>query len=353
MLTRLRVVELHSVAELAAAAPAWSDLLRRDPLATPFQGPEWLLAYCRAFGVLQPWGVGAWRGQRLASLAVLVVYRDAGRRIATLLGAGRSDWLDAIVDPELSPDGAAPLLERIAARRDAFDALLLERLPARGWLARARLPAPLVATEEEDEPCPALELPGSVGELRRRLAAHLVENIEYGRRRLARLGAVEIVSAGPDGVDRHLSALFALHAARWSLRGAPGVLRERPVRRFHAEATRALSASGLLRGYRLTVSGRAAAAWHGFELNRRLYYYLGGFDPAFRAASPGAVLLAHAAEEGIRAGAGSLDLLRGREPYKYAWGALDQPALRRMLRPADLATLPSRRTAAGDLRHES
>jgi CelD/BcsL family acetyltransferase involved in cellulose biosynthesis/glycosyltransferase involved in cell wall biosynthesis len=343
----LRIEELDGLAALAGLEREWSDLADRDPRASTFQRPEWLLPYCGAFGVQSPWAVAAWCGDRLAALAPLVVYREGRRRVATLLGGGRSDWQDVLVDPQLAPDGASVLLDRIAERRDRYDAVLLERLPADGWLSRSGVPAGLrCAAQQDDEPCPVLALPESGEDLARRMAPHLLESVRYGRRRLARTGATEVVRAIPGELDRHLAALFELHAARWSARGQPGVLSDERVRRFHADTTRALAAAGRLRGYRLVVGGAVAAVWHGFEERGRVFYYLGGFDPAFRAASPGAVLLAHAAADGIRRGARELDLLRGREPYKYEWGAVDRPALRRVLEAltAPSPPAPSRRT---------
>jgi CelD/BcsL family acetyltransferase involved in cellulose biosynthesis len=38
--------------------------------------------------------------------------------------------------------------------------------------------------------------------------------------------------------------------------------------------------------------------------------------------------LGHAIEAAKAEGAASFDFLRGREPYKYAWGARDQPKVR-------------------------
>jgi CelD/BcsL family acetyltransferase involved in cellulose biosynthesis/glycosyltransferase involved in cell wall biosynthesis len=343
----LRVEEVDGLAALEALEVAWTDLANRDPRATPFQRPEWLLPYCRAFGVGAPWAVAAWRGRRLAALAPLVIYPEGGRPVATLLGGGRSDWQDVLLDPDLAPRGAAPLLERLAARRDRYDALLLERLPAAGWLARAATPAGLAAAEDgADEPCPALTLPADVAGLEGLVAPHVLENVRYGLRRLGRAGAVEVVPVDAAGLDAHLAALFTLHRARWAARGQAGLLAEDAVRRFHGGAARALLRTGRLRGWRLLVGGRAAAVWHGLADRDRVFYYLGGFDPAFRAASPGAVLLAHAATEAIRGGARELDLGRGREAYKYAWGAVDRPARRRVLAaPAGITpALPARDT---------
>ena len=66
-----------------------------------------------------------------------------------------------------------------------------------------------------------------------------------------------------------------------------------------------------------------------------LYAYLGGFDPDFAFESPGTVLMGDAVEGMMRDGAGRIALLRGQEPYKYEWGAVDRPNLCRILRRAD------------------
>jgi Acetyltransferase (GNAT) domain len=54
--------------------------------------------------------------------------------------------------------------------------------------------------------------------------------------------------------------------------------------------------------------------------------YLTGFDPALAQLSPGRLLVARALERAGDDGAFELDFLRGREPYKYEWGAVDRPA---------------------------
>lgn len=50
--------------------------------------------------------------------------------------------------------------------------------------------------------------------------------------------------------------------------------------------------------------------------------------------------MADAIEEAMREAARRFDLLRGREPYKYLWGATDRPTVRRELR---ITRLTSRR----------
>jgi CelD/BcsL family acetyltransferase involved in cellulose biosynthesis len=88
----------------------------------------------------------------------------------------------------------------------------------------------------------------------------------------------------------------------------------------------------LLRFYLLRFDGAAAAGFYGFSHGRRGYSYLTGFDPAFGFESPGALLLAHAVEEAIAEDAREFHFLRGREDYKYEWGAIDRWNCRRSFR---------------------
>jgi CelD/BcsL family acetyltransferase involved in cellulose biosynthesis len=75
----------------------------------------------------------------------------------------------------------------------------------------------------------------------------------------------------------------------------------------------------------LRAGEHVVAALYGFVRGRKFYYYLGGFDPAFARYSPGSLLIYHAMQQSRSAGLRWFDFLRGAEPYKYRWGAVDQP----------------------------
>lgn len=66
------------------------------------------------------------------------------------------------------------------------------------------------------------------------------------------------------------------------------------------------------------------------------YTYLGGFNPALEALSPGTVIIAHAIDEAIGEGRCAFDFLRGREAYKYAWGAADELTYRGLLQAREM-----------------
>jgi CelD/BcsL family acetyltransferase involved in cellulose biosynthesis len=127
-----------------------------------------------------------------------------------------------------------------------------------------------------------------------------------------------------------LEALFTLHAARWSERAQPGVLADAAVVAWHREAAPLLLAAGVLRLHGLRLDGEWIALAYVLAHGDRSRYYIGGFDPRHAALSPGALLIEHAIACAHAEGARAFDFLRGAEPYKYRWGAVDEP--RRVLR---------------------
>jgi CelD/BcsL family acetyltransferase involved in cellulose biosynthesis len=61
-------------------------------------------------------------------------------------------------------------------------------------------------------------------------------------------------------------------------------------------------------------------------------YYNAGVDPDARDLSPGVVMVARYVERALAGGKRRIDFLRGDEPYKYEWGAVDEPIQRLLVR---------------------
>jgi CelD/BcsL family acetyltransferase involved in cellulose biosynthesis len=182
----------------------------------------------------------------------------------------------------------------------------------------------------EREPCPVLALGG--GELPAAARSRLGK-LAYYERRAGRLGETRLEDAAAAGAEGLLDALFGLHGARWSGRGETGVLADPAVRAFHREAAPGLLALGLLRLSGLRVGGRIVAVFYGLADRGRAYAYIGGFDPAVPHPGLGAMMIGHAVRRALGEGLREFDFLRGREPYKYAWGAVDRPGYARRLTP--------------------
>lgn len=326
----LTVGEITEPAALEALAPEWSALFARDPDATPFQSPEWLLPWRRVFLSQGLWTLAVRRAGRLVALAPMFLHpRADGAAQLTLLGNGVSDTLDLICEPELRGAAAAAVFEHVSRRRELWDVCDFRDV---------RAASPLLATPVEGQdrvepegPCPVLALPDDPAQVTARLPKARRGDLRRCARRLAEQGAVTIERADEAGREAALAAVMELHARRWRARGEAGVFARPGVRAFHEQAAPGLLRAGLLRLYVMRLDGQPVAAHYGLIRGATAYSYVHAFDPGFGRFGPGWLLMAHVLEDAVRSGARVFDFLRGREAYKYDWGAVDRPQFRRRI----------------------
>jgi CelD/BcsL family acetyltransferase involved in cellulose biosynthesis len=317
--------------EMSARRAEWSALCERST-CTPFQRPEWLLPWCRWLAPGPPWLVTVTAGERLAAFAPLVMQSSDGRRVVGLLGAGVSDHLDALVERGREQDSGACILQHLAKRRDQWDVCELDDLASTAALAVAPAPAGWGDAREPAEPSPRITWDGGGGgRWESAVPHHQLARLRKYRRRLERDSGAELACTRDGGWSGPLEDLFRLHDERWRSRGGAGVLADPRVRAFHRDVAEGFAARGALRLYRLVARGASLAAIYGFVEKDTLFCYLQGIDPAAAHLSPGTVLLGMVLEDAAREGLAAVDFLRGREAYKYAWGATDVPALTRRL----------------------
>lgn len=311
----------------AALAESWWTLWRRVN-APPFLAPAWLLPWYRVFRAGRLLSATVRDGARLVALAPFYIEEGAlGRRLLPV-GIALSDYLDVLIDPEYPAAGTA-LVEALDTRDD-WDAWSLEELPP--GASALSLPCSRRWREaiERQSACPLLELPPTVDRLRERVPGPRLRKLRMARNRALRRGGYHIEAVEAASAARFLEELERLHGARWTSRGTTGVLDDDGVRRFHAAALPALIEAGLARCWLASLEGRVVAAYYGLCDGRRAFGYLTGFDPEYAFESPGAVILGAAIESAVTEGCVEFHFLRGRESYKYDWGAADVWSLRRL-----------------------
>jgi hypothetical protein len=216
-------------------------------------------------------------------------------------------------------------LRRFRAGDPALAALATgfrEHAPEQGWM---------VEVEQEDV-CPVIDLSGIdswddyLGTLDKK-ARHEI------RRKLRRAESVgplryDVSELGPDAVDRFIR----LHQARWGDEGlfpqTEGGERSRRFVRRLAELEAAEGPGAQLQIGSVSVGDRVIFATLGFDDGATTYFYNAGIDPSARELSPGVTGTAEYVRDRLESGRRAFDFLRGAEPYKYEWGAKDQPIYR-------------------------
>lgn len=320
---------IESVEELRSLRPEWLALWRGSSTATPFQSPDWIIPWWKYFGAGRLRVLVLKDDARPLAIAPLFINGN-GRSSLHFIGAGNTDYLDVIVDDGVRKE-CAPAIFNYLCKARSWDEIDLENLRCTSPLLQPAGCGELCESVKEQDACPVLTLPRSADEFLDSLPRQLRHNLSYYRHKLSQSGEVTFEQAIEDNFAELFDALINLHLARWSMNDMTGVLFADDVKRFHRDAARDLLTHGALRLYGLCLDGSIIACLYGFHHARCTYYYLSGFDPEFAQYSPGTILVAHAIQEAIREGATAFDFLRGREDYKYRWGAVDQLIYRKQV----------------------
>ena len=353
-------------------AEAWDALAARTPWATPFSRHCVQEAWWEAYGAtahdqtlvvvdeaspreivgivplmhrheLEPGDLAARTTLRHQPGSVLRPVPASGT--AVFFGASyHADYATVLAAPaDLNAVCEALVVMLAAQDHSRWDVVDLRRLragdPAADALAKAfEWAAPnagWVLTREQEDVCPIVTLqPGADYE------AYLgtlggKERHEIRRKvRRAEAAGVVRLERSVNPID-DLDAFVDLHQKRWGAEGLfPPTEGGDASRRFFAGLFEDCAPAGIVDLSFLTVAGRRIAAGVTFDDGETVYYYNAGVEPEARDLSPGVVMVACYIQRAIELGRTRLDFLRGDEPYKYEWGAVDSPIERLLVQRA-------------------
>jgi CelD/BcsL family acetyltransferase involved in cellulose biosynthesis len=360
--------ERRRVADIPQAA--WDGLAARTPWATPFSGWAFQRAWWDAFGenaheeTLVVCTAAA--GEPIAIVPLMhrhevepsdaltrtMIRHAAGPELtpvaptatAVFFGASyHADYATLLAAPEDLAVVAEAFADHLAdtTGRHPWDVVDLRRLrcgdPAADALAAAfgarEMAEGWTLNVEREDVCPVVTLPAGV-DMDGYLGTLGKKERHEIRRKVRRAEAVgEILLADSTDPLADLEAFIELHQKRWGELGLfPDTAGGAQSRVFVRRLFELDGPDGPLRLTFLTVGGRRIAAGVHFETDDGYLYYNAGIDPDARDLSPGVVMVYAYVARAIAAGKRRLDFLRGNEPYKYEWGALDEPIQRLLVR---------------------
>ncbi|MEA2652901.1 MAG: hypothetical protein QOI37_128 [Chloroflexota bacterium] len=351
----------------------WDALAERNPWATPFSGWAFQRAWWDAFGanaheetlIFVP--ADAPPGADPVAIVPLMhrheVEPDDARvhtqmrhgtpialtpvpptATAIFFGASyHADYATVLAAPAELPAVAEALAAYLAepAARRPWDVVDLRRLrcgdPAADALAAAfgarEIAEGWTLNVEREDVCPVVTLPegGDIDAYFAMLGKKERHEIRRKVRRAAAVGGIRLDDS-PDPVA-DLAAFVELHQKRWGAEGLfPETAGGAQSRVFFRRLFELHGADGPLRLTFLSVGGRRIASGVHFETRGSYLYFNAGVDPDANDLSPGVVMVHAYIERALAAGVRRLDFLRGDEPYKYAWGAVDEPIQRLLVR---------------------
>ncbi len=315
-------------AAFAALARRWRTLLDRDPAASVFHTPQYLATWWSEFGAgATPRIVEISDGDALQGIAALAL--GPGGRMSFAGDHDTTDYRGPVSAPEDRDEIAAAVLAAVAD--DAWTSFEMDGLAAdSGWieaLTNAAKDAGYPVTETAHEACPRVAIPNASFEAYlASISGKLRHEILRKARRLERdAGAYEVRLATEQTLDDDLEKFFAMHR---SSDGPKGRFMHEGMATFFGSFAWMLFSQDWLRLALLEIAGEPWAGVYAFRYGDSWDVWNSAFDHARRELAPGMVLMAECIRLAAEEGCTVFDFLRGTEPYKYRFGAVDVPIVR-------------------------
>lgn len=169
--------------------------------------------------------------------------------------------------------------------------------------------------------CPAIDL-RSMESPESAWPKKLRENIRRRDRQLADLGVEGQWIAASQRLVEALAHLQQLHLSRWRSKGQGGLFDENRLAFLQRLCQLASPPQGPWL-YTLERRGEPIGALLGFQYGSTFASYKTGWDPAYTRQGVGIALSAEAIRRALRESLATFDFLRGAEPHKYTFGAVD------------------------------
>ncbi len=326
MITVNRIPGLRGLEALEADLDALVD---RDPSASPFHRPQWLIPWWRQFGSGELHALAFRSTCRLVGFIGMFIHEWNGRWQVTLLGTGITDYTGLTAEPEFAGKCTRLTYEYLAGCGDRWEICDWQDLRADSSLI-AGAPRDLLHELAPATPCMRVELPADPLAFHQSLPHGLRRTLRINGRRMERAGSLSFeTSQDPALVDD----LIRLHESRWASHGGPSsMLDQPPAQKVLAEAARGFSRRGRLRMYVMRWNGEPASIICAMLGGGRAWGYVTGMDPELSRYSPGSAVLDYAIRDAIGEGARTWEFLRGDERYKFLWGGQKIDKARLLLR---------------------
>ncbi len=172
--------------------------------------------------------------------------------------------------------------------------------------------------------CPFIVLPESWQAFNLSIKKGIRNNLKKQKRRLQKQFELSFDLYDSLHINEELKKFWSLHEMRWKSRGLPGVFVDERKKNFYYNIAYRFSEKNWLKLWFLKINSKPVAALFGFQYNNKIYALQAGFDPKWSKYSIGQILLGNVIENAILKGCQEFDFLRGTEPYKYDWGAIDK-----------------------------
>lgn len=329
------MLQVREVGDFESLRDKWDSLLKRNLLGNNvFLTWEWLSTWWKYFG-------GGRKlllllveeGDKVLAIAPLMLTRYKLPGLGSInkiefVGVRHSDYNNFIVLRK-ETDCLRLIVDYLMDNYAGWDWIELKEIPETAENASnlekffSDVPHKLSLKKRVCNVCPYISLPSSFELLIKGLNKNMRQNLNKYLRRIRKKHQVELKRFDEAGfsVEDGMKFFLELHEKRWTSKGLPGSFKskESSFTYFHMDIAKCFAERDWLGLYFLMVDNEPCAVQYTFEYNKKVYYYLAGFDPHYSHYSPGNLLTMFLLDRCIQRGFVEYDMMRGDEPYKLFW----------------------------------
>ncbi len=323
----MRTVVHDDPSAFATLVRPWRALLDEDPASSVFHTPQYLAVWWAEFGAGASLRVvEILDGDDLRSIVALAITADGIVRFAG--DPDTTDYRGPVCAPRDRDAVAAAMLAAVAG--EPWHVFEMDGLAAdSGWpeaLTPAAKDAGYAVDEQKADACPRVTIPGSYEAYLAGLPGKLRHEINRKARRLERdAGPYTVRLATEDTLDDDLESFFQMHR---SSDGPKGRFMHEGMATFFGSFAWMLFSQRWLRLALLEIGGEPWAGVYAFRSGNDWDVWNSAYDHRRRELAPGMILMAECLRLAAGEGCTTFDFLRGTEPYKYRFGAVDVPLIR-------------------------
>jgi CelD/BcsL family acetyltransferase involved in cellulose biosynthesis len=327
----MAILELQRINELNDFETEWNQLLSHSLDNNPFLTYEWLTSWWKQYGkgrTLKLFTANSRDGA--TSLFAPIMYSTYKRfgiklRKAEFVATPDSDYHTFLVtNYQEATKAINPLIESIMEDLTDADSFRLGDVPEDSYTAKLLENINLngVGTNRSIiNTCPYVTLPNNHEIYLQTLGPHMRKSLKRCERQALKDYKVEFVKYDKIGtVKEAMKIFFELHQKRQTQTGETGLFAESTNRSFHLDVANAFAEKGWLALFFLTFNDEPVSGIYCYEYNKKLYFYLSGFNPEYATYRPGHLAIKNLIKYGIEKGLKEFDFLRGNETYKSLWG---------------------------------
>lgn len=314
---------------------AWNEALHSSDQDCPFLTHEWISSWWECFSEGNSLEVLLFKGERnnTVGVAPLMIQDNILHFIASEEVSDYCDFVFMKGRKEEFYESLFGYFETMPSNIEKIELMNVQSSSSTlDYLPRLASKHGFSCSKEEVEVAPVLELPSSHEDYLGNLSKKRRHELRRKLRRMESLEGIRVEKiTDSKNLRTYLDRFIALHKQGSSSKAK---FWEKPkMTAFFHEMVYRFSLQEWIELNVLFYEDRVLAALLSFSYSDRIYFYNVAFDRNFARYSPGIFLFDHSIRDAISKGKRSADFLRGREEYKYYFGAKDSKIFRLILMP--------------------